>query len=114
MTTIKEYEAMMEGATDAVVFVCRTLGWLEIVPPYGDKVDRTKECDKAIIECGKISKAINANSEILKFNESLIRVIELAEDVLKIFADDEYYGLGIADVEKAKNALSEIRKLKGE
>ena len=32
-------------------------------------------------------------------------------DALKIFADDEYYGLGIEDVEKAKSALSTLDAL---
>jgi hypothetical protein len=106
MTTIKEYKAMMEGATDAVAFVCRTLGWLEVVPPYGDKVDRTKECDKAIIECGKIRDALNKQADI-------IRVIELAEEALE---DAEGYSFGNAtqqEHEARRNALSEIRKLRG-
>lgn len=101
MTTIKEYKAMIDGATDALAFVCRTLGWLEVVPPYGDKVDRTKECDKAIIECGKIRDALNKQAE-------LIRVMELMGEALQYCAD--WYQGGDAVTE----ALSEYRKLRGE
>ena len=47
-----------QAALDALAFVCRTLGWLEVVPPYGDAVSRTKECDTAIKQCEKIRAAI--------------------------------------------------------
>lgn len=106
MTTLKEYKAMIKGATDAVAFVCRTLGWLEVVPPYGDKVDRTKECDKAIIECGKIRDALNKQAD-------LIRVIELAEEAFETCGVNRH-GQEYHDWDKIKQALSEIRKLRGE
>lgn len=49
-----------QAALDALAFVCRTLGWLEVVPPYGDAVLRTKECDKAIESCAAIRAALTA------------------------------------------------------
>jgi len=49
-----------QAALDALAFVCRTLGWLEVVPPYGDAVSRTKECDTAIKQCEKIRAALTA------------------------------------------------------
>lgn len=129
MTTLKEYKAMMEGATDAVAFVCRTLGWLEVVPPYGDKVDRTKECDKAIIECGKIRDALNKQAD-------LIRVIELADELLNDINDCPTFvdqatvpkngvevnpqqvvlnmSISLIKYRAIEQTLSEIRKLKGE
>jgi len=106
MTTIKEYKAMIESATDAITFVCRTLGWLEVVPPYGDKVDRTKECDKAIVECGKIRDALNKHTE-------LIRVIELAEEAL-FACQIRLANCEVLEPVELDIALSEIRKLKGE
>ena len=58
-----------KAALDALAFVCRTLGWLEVVPPYGDAVSRTKECDIAIRQCETIRAALTAqdvNAELLK------------------------------------------------
>jgi hypothetical protein len=48
----------VSAALEALTFVCRTIGWLEVVPPYGDAVDRTKEADKAIECCTIIRQAL--------------------------------------------------------
>lgn len=43
---------------ESLTFICKTLGYLEVVPPYGDANYRTKQCDKAIKECEKIRAAL--------------------------------------------------------
>lgn len=83
MTTLSEYKAMMEGATD-------------------DSVEQSYTFFHTIKEW----EALKASREIAP---SLIRVIELAEEALSRYYHDE-----ICDTSIAENALSEIRKLKGE
>lgn len=53
-------DAGRQEALDALTFVCRTLGWLEVVPTYGDAVSRTEECDKAIKLCKTIRAALQS------------------------------------------------------
>lgn len=56
-TTLAELEEQARRkaeALKALSFVCRTIGYLEIVPPYGDCQSRTKEADKAISLCATI------------------------------------------------------------
>lgn len=60
-----------QAALDALAFVCRTLGWLEVVPPYGDAVSRTKECDTAIKQCETIRAALTAKQEPVKLDASI-------------------------------------------
>lgn len=61
-----------QAALDGLAFVCRTLGWLEVIPPYGDKVDRTKECDKAIDMCAVIRHALTAQAKLEAINKELL------------------------------------------
>ena len=68
-----------QAALDALAFVCRTLGWLEVVPPYGDAVSRTKECDTAIKQCETIRAALTAqdvNAELLERAKALVKYCE--------------------------------------
>ena len=58
-----------QKALDALAFICRTIGYLEVVPPYGDALSRTKEADKAIALCGELRAALTAqevNAELLE------------------------------------------------
>ncbi len=48
-----------QKALDALAFICRTIGYLEVVPPYGDALSRTKEADKAIALCGELRAALS-------------------------------------------------------
>ena len=113
MTTLKEYKAMMDGATDAP--------WVAIY--CGQSIYHKNARNKKI--CGMPSKEGNTfedrtNLKNAKFivasrniAPELIRVIELAEDALvNAQATLRYYRL--YDLEKVEKALSEIRKLKGE
>ena len=65
-----------QAALDALAFVCRTLGWLEVVPPYGDAVSRTKECDTAIKQCEKIRAALTAPDVNAEKYDALFGTIE--------------------------------------
>ena len=88
-----------QAGLDALAFVCRTLGWLEVVPPYGDAVLRTKECDKAIESCAAIRAALTAQEQIdalygtiksqkqthdalIKMNKELLGALEEAKSVI--------------------------------
>jgi len=109
MITLKEYKAMMEGATDAP--------WVAIY--CGQSIYHKNARNKKI--CGMPSKDGNTfedrtNLKNAKFivasrniAPELIRVIELAEEaLLEIEHSDECAQI------VATRALSEIRKLKGE
>ncbi len=101
MTTLKEYKAIMEGATDAVNFIQAQSYKAE---RYQEPIDRQIEIIRAFIS----------------YQSELIRVIELAEEKLAFIADGclvppDGGSPDICDYMKAANeALSEIRKLKGE
>jgi len=113
MTTLKEYKAMMEGATDAP--------WVAIY--CGQSIYHKNARNKKI--CGMPSKEGNTfedrtNLKNAKFivasrniAPELIRVIELAEDAL-VNAQATLRHYRLYDLEKVEKALSEIRKLKGE
>ncbi len=55
---------------ESLTFICKTLGYLEVVPPYGDANYRTKQCDKAIKECEKIRADLVPRQAAIK-NEAL-------------------------------------------
>ena len=101
MTTIKEYKAMMEGATDA--------------PWYGFNASFSREKMIAFSVISNDESGANIATEAdydfvtasRNIAPSLIRVIELAEEALQYHATAE-------DGNIAWNALSEIRKLRGE
>ena len=106
MTTLKEYKAMMEGATDALKVVKSTIA------DYGDD-DPERSLDT---EWGNVDvkvKHLDPIRATLELTPELIRVIELAEEALKscYFRDHDEMDY---DVNLVDNALSEIRKLKGE
>lgn len=115
MTTLKEYKAMMEGATDAP--------W-SFSPQRGTnghcfqaQVWDSKGDSLAIIESTAFEKYATSDAKFIAASRNiapeLIRVIELAEEALiKAQATLRYYRL--YDLEKVEKALSEIRKLKGE
>ncbi len=138
MTTLKEYKAMMEGATDApwyshlqrigtnkgpscFVMISQTYGLFgsephalcfddgkTVVNLGTNKVWEENQGQKWPAE--ENGKFIAASRNIAP---ELIRVIELAEEALvNAQATLRYYRL--YDLEKVEKALSEIRKLKGE
>ena len=86
MTTLKEYKAMMEEMMRA--------GNLLKSPP------------------DRISEHVNFSCESLQIAPTLIRVIGLAEEALD--SCDYMEGEDRFDHQLVNNALSEIRKLKGE
>lgn len=103
MTTIKEYKAMIEGATDG--------------PWYGfdASFSREKMVAFSVIsndESGA-NKATRADYEFVMASRNiapeLIRVIELAEEAFLAVNDKSYFVPAVV-----QKALSEIRKLKGE
>lgn len=113
MTTIKEYKAMIEGATDAGAVGGLLLhriekmlshspnenGWFKNLSDVELRISRDE------------AKYIQDSEASRNISDGLIRVIELAES--ELMAIHLQYG----DEENAyqhSNALSEIRKLKGE
>ncbi len=106
MTTLSEYKAMMEGATDALKAVKSTIA------DYGDD-DPERSLDT---EWGNVDvkvKHLEPIKATLELTPELIRVIELAEDAFETCGVNRH-GQEYHDWDKVKNALSEIRKLKGE
>lgn len=111
MTTLKEYKAMMEGATDAPWRIN-----IEKDPSDGRYCHQIVGLDNSIItddrnyypsaphivDAGLIVKSVNIAPD-------LIRVIELAEEALLSVNERSLYVPAIVD-----KTLSEIRKLKGE
>lgn len=80
-----------KAALDALAFVCRILGWLEVVPPYGDAVSRTNECDKAINECDKIRAVLTTQQPDV--NQELLEALRLVKiDTMK--RDEEMFIAG--------------------
>lgn len=115
MTTLKEYKAMMDGATDAPWGVTNHPnqkaygGNLIVTPEDTDMVVCTIwTCDEDD-ETASNGKFISASRNIAP---ELIRVIELAEEALCARVDPEYSF--DEDMLLARKAITEIRKLKGE
>lgn len=112
MTTLKDYKTMMEGATEGpweVIWDEDLITW--IVKSQSTSWNICDVCcciDKD--ESGETHANIIAASRNIA--PKLIRVIELAEDALCARLDPEYSF--DEDMELARKALSEIRKLKGE
>lgn len=119
MTTIKEYKAMMEGATDVPWRVVQDKGAMN------DSIWIGKNQFHSICEVrngaddeeygGLKTEEYNARFICASRNiaPELIRVIELAEEALE---DAEGYSFGNATQQEhdaRREALSEIRKLKG-
>ena len=111
MTTLKEYKAMMEGATDAPWSFSPQRGanghcfQAQVWDSKGDSL--------AIIESTAFEKYATSDAKFIAASRNiapeLIRVIELAEEaLLEIEHSDECAQI------VATRALSEIRKLKGE
>lgn len=99
--TIKEYKATMEGATDALnAVLCDPDGKCCISCSDGDRKAVDDALEKLSIAGGNIAP-------------ELIRVIELAEEALETCGVNRH-GQEYHDWDKIKQALSEIRKLKGE
>ncbi len=104
MTTLSEYKTMMEGATDALKAVKSTIA------DYGDD-DPERSLDT---EWGNVDvkvKHLEPIKATLELTPELIRVIELAEEKFEYILNNSYSALAIG---QAMEALSEIRKLKGE
>lgn len=116
MTTLKEYKAMMEGVTDAPWGVTNHPNQ----KAYGENLIVTPEDTDMVVctvwtcdeddETASNGKFIAASRNIAP---ELIRVIELAEDAFETCGVNRH-GQEYHDWDKVKNALSEIRKLKGE
>ncbi len=108
MTTLKEYKAMMEGATGAP--------WYVALPDEEISVLTIKSgewviCEMACCIDNDVSGEQHANIITASRNiaPELIRVIELAEDAItRALSDGEAY------IDKCNETLLEIRKLKGE
>ncbi len=107
MTTLKEYKAMMEGATDAP--------WS--YEPQEFMPERVWKGAKQICHVIGDSGETQSNAQFIAASRNiapeLIRVIELAEEALKscYFRDHDEMDY---DVDLVDSTLSEIRKLKGE
>ena len=100
MTTLKEYKAIMEGAMDALnAVLCAPDGKCCISGSDGDRKAVDEALEKLSIAGGNLAP-------------ELIRVIELAEDAFETCGVNRH-GQEYHDWDKIKNALSEIRKLKG-
>ena len=117
MTTIKEYKAMMEGATDAPwSFIDEWSGIYDAPDIRGAQV----RIAEIVRTPSYISNAqfIAASRNIAP---SLIRVIELAEEALNLADNALWADIANGAFPQRKvtrdivyNALSEIRKLRGE
>ena len=124
MTTLKEYKAMMDGATDEP--------W-SFSPQRGTKghcfqaqVWDSKGDSLAIIESTAFEKYATSDAKFIAASrniaQELIRVIELAEEALEHYTkvveadnDQNSFAPKVMDAGfYAREALSEIRKLKGE
>lgn len=107
MTTLKEYKAMMEGATDAP--------WS--YEPQEFMPERVWKGTKQICHVIGDSGETQANADFIAASRNiapeLIRVIELAEEALETCGVNRH-GQEYHDWDKIKQALSEIRKLRGE
>ena len=121
MTTLKEYKAMMEGATDAPWFISHNR-YSEnnsfVICANDDNYHSISEVRNGADdeEYGGIDKERNNAQFIVESRNiapELIRVIELAEEALKscYFRDHDEMDY---DVDLVDSTLSKIRKLKGE
>lgn len=127
MTTLSEYKAMMEGATDAPWKLSEVMGHVTVRDANNETVVgfSTYGGDCRYL---KNARVMTASRNIAP---ELIRVIELAEIALAWYIEndetnegdnteiggknwDEENAFWIEGKRKAENALSEIRKLKGE
>ena len=115
MTTLKEYKAMMEGATDAPIGYAD----LSIIKNWhilrGTVYAGNEKCYLAFSKEPFQSEFTNCDTPIYlhadKLTPSLIRVIELAEDALSQVST----GAAVKHpqiMDNVRQALSEIRKLK--
>lgn len=129
MTTIKQYKAMIDGASDGLL-PCPFCGCTEISHWYDGSSNWTFECqncDKSLHmwvripledwdngkggENGEAVRRWNARAD--KLTPELIRVMELmGEALLNAQATLRHYRL--YDLEKVEQAISEYRKLRGE
>lgn len=116
MTTLSEYKAMMEGATDAPWVISHRADTAVSannergICSTGGYADNTKDPDILYKENKANADFIAASRNIAP---SLIRVIELAEEALETCGVNRH-GQEYHDWDKIKQALYEIRKLKGE
>lgn len=105
--TLSEYKAMMEGATDA--------NWSyepqEFMPERVWK--GTKQVCHVIGDSGETQSNADFIAASRNIAPELIRVIELAEEALETCGVNRH-GQEYHDWDKIKQALSEIRKLRGE
>ena len=108
MTTLSEYKAMMEGATDAPWVVERPTGNTTHIKRGGINICRVRKPLHCWEEMENNADFIAASRNIAP---ELIRVIELAEDAFETCGVNRH-GQEYHDWDKVKNALSEIRKLK--
>lgn len=112
MTTIKEYKAIMEGATDAPW----SYEQQEFMPERVWK--GTKQICHVIGDTSETQSNASFIAASRNIAPELIRVIELAEEALTQCDDAMHYmseyDIPIMLPDNVKQALSEIRKLKGE
>lgn len=123
MITIKEYKAMIEGATD---IICYKEAYLSAAKKYNKMIIDNYELFKnsplapklqAEESLKEIEKEDNFLLELKTSRNlfaELIRVIELAEEALESCSPHDAFDGVQYDIDKVELALSEIRKLKGE
>ena len=75
MTTNKD---ALERALSNITFISKTLGYLEVVPPYGDANYRTEQCDKAIQACEEIRNALQTQLNLEKQTAELVELLDEA------------------------------------
>ncbi len=110
MTTLSEYKAMMEGATDAPWVVERPTGNTTHIKRGGINICRVRKPLHCWEEMENNADFIAASRNIAP---ELIRVIELADIALSQVST----GAAVKHpqiMDNVRQALSEIRKLKGE
>lgn len=113
MTTIKEYKAIMDGATDEPWEVIEGSHSAHCCFEYSIMSGKIDVCEM-LYGGKKDADSIVASRNIVP---ELIRVIELAEEALES-CGEEYYKkedmiVQVFDKIKIENAMLEIRKLKG-
>lgn len=136
MTTIKEYKTMMEGATDAP-WNCqdKTGKWLSAKSDWTADLNRdanggvsssvpiqkglSKKTLALVVWEGWNDEEATTNAQFIAASRNiapeLIRVIELAEEALNSCEESGAHGeQAYFDEDMVRQALSEIRKLKGE
>jgi hypothetical protein len=73
--TIDKLRDALRGAT----FIAKTLGYLEVVPQYGDGTSRMKQCDKAIEELNKLRLVTQAALKFIETDEAGNRLLQMIE-----------------------------------